>query len=280
MNSKSCRVFAITVFISLGHVGVASAQTGDDDWEYSLTPYIWLPTIDGRLKYNLPPGSGGTPEISVGPTDWLDLLNWGALVSGNARKGRFSIFSDLVYLSMTSKNDGRVLSVGDAGTRIPIDANVVLNTRADLDGLTVTLAGGYSLKQTEASSVDIFAGVRYFGVDTSTSWDLTADITTPGSGVVLPAQGSISSDKDLWDGILGIRGQRRVGSGNWSMPYHLDVGTGSSDLTWNLMAGFAYEFEWGDLMLMYRHLEYDQDDASLLQDFSFSGPAFGARFHF
>jgi len=280
VNSKFCRIFAITLFVSLCHVDVASAQTGNDDWEFSLTPYIWLPTIDGKLKYNLPPGSGGTPEISVGPTDWLDLLNWGALVSGNARKGRFSVFSDLVYLSMTSKNDGRVLSVGDAGTRIPIDASVVLNTRADLDGLTVTLAGGYSLKQTESSTVDIFAGVRYFGVDTSTSWDLTADITAPGGGVVLPAQGSISSDKDLWDGILGIRGHRGIGNGNWSMPYYLDVGTGSSDLTWNLMAGFAYEFEWGDLMLMFRHLEYDQDDDSLLQDFSFSGPAFGARFHF
>jgi hypothetical protein len=46
------------------------------------------------------------------------------------------------------------------------------------------------------------------------------------------------------------------------------------------MAGAAYEFDWGDLLIVYRHLEYDQDAASLLQDFSFSGPTFGARFHF
>lgn len=280
MTSRTCVILAVTILLQLGLVSTASAQGSEDDWEYSLTPYIWLPTIDGTLKYNLPPGSGGSPDISVGPTDWLDLLNWGALVSGSARNCRFSVFSDLVYLSMTSKNDGRVLAVGDAGTRIPIDASVVLNTRADLDGLTVTLAGGYSLKQTESSSVNIFAGVRYFGVDTGANWDLSADITTPGGGVVLPAQGGISSDKVLWDGIVGIRGHQLIGNGSWSIPYYLDVGTGSSELTWNAMTGFAYEFDWGDLMLMYRHLEYDQEAGSLLQDFSFSGPAFGARFHF
>jgi hypothetical protein len=258
----------------------AAAQDSEDEWKYSLTPYFWLPTIDGTLKYNLPPGSGGSPNISVGPTDWLDLLNWGALVSGNATKGRFSIFSDVVYLSLTSKNDGRVLSVDDAGTRIPIDASVVLNTRTDLDGLTWTLAGGYAVKQTESAKVDVFAGVRFFGVDTTASWDLTADITLPSGGVTLPAQGSIASNKDLWDGIVGIHGHSRLANDKWSVPYYFDIGTGSSELTWNAMFGLAYEFDWGDLMLMYRHLEYDQDAASLLQDFSFSGPAFGARFHF
>jgi len=258
----------------------AHSQATGEGWEYRLTPYLWLPTIDGSLKYNLPPGAGGSPIVSVGPTDWFDLLNFGALVSGSARKGKFSIFSDLVYLSLTSKNDGRVLSVDDSGSRIPVDASVVLNTRSDLDGLTWTLVGGYALKQTETATADIFAGVRFFGVDVSTSWDLTADITLPGGGVTLPAQGSIGRDTDLWDGIIGIRGESAVGNGNWAIPFYFDIGTGSSDLTWNAMAGLSYAFEWGDLMLLYRHLEYDQGATSLLQDISFSGPAFGARFQF
>ena len=280
MKSNLILKFAIGIFLSLGTTSIAFAQNAEEDWAYSLTPYIWLPTIDGTLKYNLPPGTGGSPNISVGPTDWLELLNAGVLVSGNARKGKFSVFTDLVYLSLTSKNDGRVESVDDGSTRIPIDASVVVNTRTDLDGLTITLAGGYTLKQTESSVVDLFAGVRYFGVDVSTSWDLTASINTPGGALALPAQGSIGNDKDLWDGIVGVRGYRAIGEGKWTMPFYFDVGTGSSEITWNAMAGFAYEYGWGDLMLMYRHLEYDQDPASLLQDFSFSGPAFGARFNF
>ncbi len=73
---------------------------------------------------------------------WFDLLNSALLLSGSATKGRFSLYSDVVYMSMTSKNDGRVLSVEDTitvpGTRIPvpISADLNLDTRTDLDGLS------------------------------------------------------------------------------------------------------------------------------------------------
>ena len=261
----------------------APAEATADEWQFQLTPYLWLPTIDGTLNYELPPG-GGSPDISVGPTDWLELLNFGALIGGSARKGRFSIFTDIVYLSMTRNGDGRVVSVEGtvAGNliSIPVSADLTLNTRTDLVGLVWMLAAGYTVKETETSSVDVFAGARLFSVDVSTSWDLTAAITTPGGVELLAAQGSIGSDTDLWDGIVGVRGHFGIGDGNWSLPYYFDVGAGSSDLTWNAMAGLSHTFDWGDLILVYRHLEYDEDSDGLMQDFSFSGPAFGAVFRF
>jgi hypothetical protein len=263
----------------------ASANEADE-WSFQLTPYLWLPTIDGSLKYSLPPGSGGSPEISVGPTDWLELLNAGLLLSGSATKGKFGLYGDLVYLSLTSKNDGRVVSVDDTvtvpGTRIPVpvSASLNLNTRSDLDGLLLSVAGGYQFAESERSAAVMFAGVRYFDVDASSSWDLTAEITVPGTGVVLPAQGQIGKDVGLVDGIVGVRGFSRVGQGKWTALYYLDVGTGDSDLTWNAMAGLSYTYGWGELLLAYRHLEYDQSANKLLQDFSFSGPGFGARFTF
>jgi hypothetical protein len=280
--------YSIAATAAIALLTANSAQAGEQDsgWSYRLTPYLWLPTIDGSLKYALPPGSGGSPEISVGPTDWLDLINAGLLVSGTASKGRFSIYSDLVYLSLTSKNDGRVLSVDDTvsvpGTRIPIpvSADLNLNTRTDLDGLAWSIAAGYEVASTETSSMSAFIGARYFGVDATSSWDLTAEITVPGSGVVLPAQGQIGNDVDLWDALIGVRGHFKMGEGGWSGLYHLDLGAGDSDLTWNAMAGVAYTYGWGDLVLAYRHLEYDQASDKLLQDFSFSGPGFGATFRF
>jgi len=279
------RVCAAMLALALaGVAGVAAAQGDSDGWQFNLTPYLWLPTIDGALKYS-PPG-GGSPTLEVGPTDWLDLLNAGALISGSARKGRYSISSDLVYLSLTSKNDGRVVSVEDNITvpgvpvPIPISASLNLNTRTDLDGLVWMIAAGYALQETETSSLDVFAGVRYFSVDVSSSWDLTADITTPGGTVVLPAQGSIASDVDIWDGIIGVRGYSKVGSGKWSVPFYVDVGAGDSDLTWNAMLGMSREYGWGELVIAYRHLDYDQDANGLLQNFSFSGPGIGARFNF
>jgi len=283
--TKVQRLLPTIALAGLFLAGPALAE--EDDWSFNLTPYLWLPTIDGALKYAIPPDSGGgSPEISVGPTEWLDLLNYGLLVSGSATKGRFTIYTDVVVLSMTSKNDGRVLSVDDSitvpGTRIPIpvSADLALDTRTDLDGLTWTLAGGYEVLASDTSSLSVILGTRYFGVDVTSSWDLTAAITVPGGGVVLPAQGQIGADTDLWDAIVGVRGEVALGQGKWSLPYYLDIGTGDSDLTWNTMVGFARRFESGDLLIAYRHLNYDQDADSLLQDFSFSGPGIGYRFKF
>ncbi len=276
----------IVIAAMLVSPGGAFAADSPDEWRYQITPYLWLPTIDGSLQYNVPPGAGGSPEISVGPTDWLDLLNFAALISAGAQKGRASVFTDFAYLSMTSKNDGRLLSVDDRTTSpgsrlpIPVTADVNLNTRTDLDALSWTIAGGYQFSSSESADASVFVGARYFGVDVTSSWDLTVDITVPGGGVVLPAQGQVGDDIDLWDGIVGVRGQVGLGEGNWSMQYYLDAGTGDSDLTWNAILGVTYQYGWGDIVLAYRHLEYDQDAGSLLQDFSFSGPGIGARFEF
>ena len=275
---------AVLALACIAVSSAAHADTSSDEWRFKLTPYLWLPTIDGTLNYDLPPGGGGSPDISVGPIDWLELLNFGALIGGSARKGRFSMFTDVVYLSMTRNGDGRIVSV--EGTvpgniiSIPVSADLTLNTRTDMDGLVWTLAAGYTVKETETSSVDVFAGARLFSVDFSTSWTLTAAITTPGGEELLAAQDSIGSDTDLWDGIVGVRGHFAFGDGNWSVPYYFDVGAGSSDLTWNAMTGLSRTFGWGDLMFVYRHLAYDEDSDGLLQDFSFSGPALGAAFRF
>ncbi len=263
----------------------ATAQAADDEWKYRLTPYLWLPTIGGDLRYEVPPGSGtGSPTIDVGPTDWLDLLNFGALIGGSARKGRFSVFADLVYLSLTSDGDDRVASVTDTvsvpGTpfEVPVGASITLDTETDVDGALFSLVAGYAVHQTGSSEVIVFAGARYFDIETSTDWDLATQISGPGGGLLLPAQGSLSDDVTLWDGIVGVRGE--FGNGKWTVPYYADVGTGDSDLTWNAFVGLSREFGWGDLLFAYRHLEYDQGDDRLIQDFSFSGPAFGARFRF
>ena len=270
------RLLVLLAIMAVGPVTIADED--QQGWEFQLTPFLWLPTIGGDLNYGLPPGGAGAPSIDVGPTDWLDLLNGAFLINGGMRKGRFSVFADFVYLGLESDND-KVKSV-QIGNVIPVDIDVNLSTKTKFDGLSWTLAAGYTVQETETSSMDLFAGVRYFGIDPSTSWNLSVDITGPGGGVVLPAQGSVGKESDRWDGIAGVRGRLGIGESKWSVPYYADLGTGSSDLTWQAITGLTYSYGWGDLMLVYRHLEYDEGKDGLLDGFSFSGPAFGARFRF
>jgi hypothetical protein len=98
-------------------------------------------------------------------------------------------------------------------------------------------------------------------------------------GQTFAAAGSISETADLWDAIVGVRGRVKLAE-RWFLPYYLDVGAGSSKLTWQALAGIGYAFGWGDVTLAWRQLSYDQKDDKLLQDFRFKGSLLGATFRF
>ena len=102
----------------------------------------------------------------------------------------------------------------------------------------------------------------------------------PAPGKEFSRSGSVSGSEELWDGIVGVRGRLRLGSSNFFVPYYVDVGAGSSNLTWQGMIGLAYAFKWMDVVGAYRHLYYEKDDEYLIQDMQFSGPALGLRFRF
>ena len=278
---------AIAVALALcGATGTAYAQDAAGDWQWNLTPYLWLPTIDGTLNYELPSGGGGAPEISLGPTDWLELLNSAALVSASVTKGRFGVFTDLMYLSMGSDNDGRLVSVEGAITgpggiiEIPVGAELNIDTKSEFDGFLWMLAGGYRFAESDSGTHYLFAGFRLLTADFKTDWNLSGAVTGPGGETILASQGSIGQDLDLWDGIVGMKGRFRLGEGKWFLPYSVDVGTGDSDLVWSATMSLARKYGWGDLVLGYRHLEYDEGTGGLMQDFSLSGPGLGASFNF
>jgi hypothetical protein len=268
-----------------------SAQYGSEagGWEWNLTPYLWLPTIDGRLKYELPAGGGGAPEVSIGPVDWVDLLNFGALVGASASRDRFIVFTDFMYLSMASDNEGQLISAEkpitiSGGTIVlPVSADLNIATGSDLDGLLWMMSAGYAFAESDSATHHVFAGVRLLSVDLSTEWNLTGEIIGPNGETILDARGGIAEDVDLWDAIVGLKGHFNLAGDEqegWSLPYTVDIGTGDSDLVWSATASLSRQYGWGSLVVGYRHLEYDQERDGLLQDLSLSGPGIGANFRF
>lgn len=248
-----------------------STRTMADDWQLSITPYFWLPNIDGTLKFSIPPDAGGSPTVGAGPNSYLEHLDFALMIAGEARKGPWAIVSDFIYLGF-SNEEGTVKSVTGPGGIVQVPVNS--NTKTGLKGLVWELAATYTASRSSTATFEVLGGLRYAGLKASVDWQLAGAIS------LLPQSGSFSQEVDLWDGIIGMRGKTMLGGGSWFVPYYLDAGTGSSALTWQGMAGIGYTFKWGDVLLAYRHLYYDQKGDKLIQDMRFSGPALGATFRF
>jgi len=261
-----------------------TAQSNDDQWQFSVAPYLWFPTIDGTLQYSGGGASGSpTVDFEASPSDYLKDLDFAIFLAADARKGKWSVFTDVAYFKLSSDTSS-VRSVDfDAGPgpANPVSATLNAGTSSTMESVIWTLAGGYGFVNEPSASLDFIAGARYLTLKATTDWQLTTTVVGPGPGQVFPASGTISERENLLDGIVGVRGRVKFGDSDWFTPYYLDVGTGSSELTWQGQLGVGYAFKWGDFVLAYRHLAYAQNDNDkLIQDLELSGFAVGGIFHF
>ena len=253
------------------------AAFAEEGWTFSVTPYLWLPNVNGTLKYAIPPGGTARPEVDTGPNNYLENLSFALMLAGEARKGRWSAFTDLIYLDF-DKEGSTVKAVNFGGDRVSTSLNT--STKSSLIGVAWTFGAGYNVAQDPRHSLDLLGGARYFGLKASSDWQLSGTVSGPNSQT-LAAQGSISQREDLWDAIVGLRGRFKFGEGGaWFVPYYLDVGAGTSKLTAQSLLGVGYAFKWGEIVGTYRYVLYDMKDDGLLQDIRFAGPAIGATFRF
>ena len=274
---KRIRLITLATLAALALCGTlgAAAEPPGSQWTFSITPYLWLPNVDGTLKYQAPSGATGSPEVQVGPNDYLEALRFAMMLSGEVRKDRWLAFTDVIYLDFASEK-GSVKSINFGGDRVSSSANV--STSSTLRAGTWTLGAGYAVLPGRPVKMDFFGGLRYLGLHASSDWQLTTTVTGPNAGQTFPRSGNITERADLWDGIVGFKGRVWLGRSNWSIPYYLDVGTGSSSLTWQAMLGVSYSWKVVGVTLAYRHLYYDMKGDKLVQDMRFSGPAFGVGF--
>jgi hypothetical protein len=261
----------------------ASAQAAADKWNFSVMPYLWLPSVSGTLNYGPPAAGGATPSVDVSADKILDSLEGAFMIEGEARYGRWLIGADYIYLSLSGQ-PGAIKNVDFNPGPGPVNiANTTANFGTDntLKGSLLTLVGGYALLQQPHATLYAVGGLRYLDIEASTSWNLSGTITGPaGSGLTFARSGSISKSEGYLDAIIGVRGRFKLGEGNWFMPYYLDVGTGDSDKTYQAVLGVGYSFKWGEVLASYRYLYYDMGSDKMLQKFDFSGPGLGVNFRF
>jgi hypothetical protein len=255
----------------------AAAQPAWSDapgWRFNVTTYAWLPTVSGTLRHDargIEAGGGTGADVPVDGASLLDALRFAAMIGAEARYGRVVIVTDYIYLNLGNESS-RVQSVDfGSGGRVPVAAGLDAGTESSIRGSLWTLAGGYTLASGGWGHVEALAGFRILSVSTRTDVRLSADVAGPVPGLSFDRAGRLARDANLIDGIAGLRGRIALGGG-FRIPYAVDVGTGSSRVTWQAAGGVGDQSGWAGVTLGYRHLFYDQRGDGLLQDFAFSGP--------
>ena len=266
-------------------MAVQAQSAADADWKYSVMPYLWLPSIDGKLRFGPPAVGGISPNVELDAGNYLDSLDMAVMLSGTARKDRWVLGTDLIYLHF-SNTEGNVHSVNVNAGNGPVNvstAQISSGLSADLKGTVWTMVGGYTVVQEPKTSFEVLGGFRYLGLDVKTDWQLSGVVTgsTPsGNTIAFARSGNANKKEDIWAGIVGARGRFVFGESDWFANAYVDVGGGSSVFTWQGAAGIGYAFRWGDVILDYRYLYYSQNDDKLVDSLSFGGLALGANFRF
>lgn len=242
-----------------------------DEWRFNATIYAWLPSINMDLSF--PTGGGSSADVSA--SDILDALNFVLMGAAGAQKGKWGLWTDVIYLDLgSSTKKSSDITVGGQDLPIGVTAKADLNITSWL----WTTVGTYRVVDHPNYQMDVLAGARMLNLSTDLKWSLTGDLGDP---PLISDSGKSDVSDTLWDGVVGVRGRAEFGDDKkWFMPYYFDIGTGDSDLTWQAIGGVGYSFGWGDLLGVWRYLDYDMSSNGAIESADFNGPAFGVTFHF
>ncbi|MEO8507383.1 MAG: hypothetical protein ABI593_07115 [Betaproteobacteria bacterium] len=270
---KSGRIESVTravalVVVTLALPITAHAQTRDD-WQFQAIIYGYFPDIGGTTSF---PERGGS-SINVDASKLIDNLKFTFMGTFEARKGRYGFLTDILYLDVGGSNTGtRNLSID--GHEPPV--GVTANANLDLKGAVWELAGTYRAIAEPAATVDLLAGARLLDLKQTLSYSLSADV----GPLVGPGRSGSSNVKvSYWDAIVGAKGRFSFGANRqWFVPWYADVGTGQSDLTWQVIGGLGYAFSWGQVIGGWRYIDYKFKSSSEVQSLDFNGPMLGVAF--
>jgi len=223
-------------------VSYAEEQATGDEWQFKLTPYIWLAGISGDMAsdgVDLPPINPDYQFFS------LDNLDGVAFLTFAAAKGQWAIHSDLVYVSFA-----------DTFQAGPVEASF------DLSGGTAELSAAYRPNSWQNTHLLLGArGVRL-------SLDAALD---PGSAG--------SDSRSFVDPIIGLY-HRQTFANKWGVYARGDLGGGASEAMVNAELAGTYKFtDTFTLLFGYRYLKIDFEEGDFLVDLSIQGYSVGFEFN-
>lgn len=247
-DSPFARFGAMASFLACPAIGAADEAT--DEWVFGADIYLWTAAIELETE------TGSKSEINF--DDILDNFNLGGMGLLSASKGRWSFWTDIVYLDLENDDNSAVTPAVE-----------LKNT--EVSAWIITPQVRYTALDAETYQLGLVAGARYLEIETQFKLESQAP---------LPPGSSNSSDSGSnWDGILGVTGQIDL-TDRWYIFGYADAGTGESDYTWQVAGSVNYRLGRADLTAGYRYLDYDLGNDAAISELSINGPFFGAKFRF
>ncbi len=266
---RSITVAAAAFGASAALLPASVAAQISDSWQFQGSIYGYLPTM--TVNALLP--NGVTSESRFDAQTLLEHLKMTFMGSLEAQKGRWGAFTDFIYMDVGNANaKTRDFTLG--GVQLP--AGVAASTSMDMKAVVWTLGGSYRAVASPDGTLDVLAGARLLDIKQNVNWQLTGNV----GPIPLPGRaGSGEVRGSNWDAIIGVKGRLALGAdGKFFVPYYLDVGTGESDLTWQIMGGIGYSYKWGDIVATWRYLDWNNKPDKALQGLNLNGPLLAVTF--
>jgi hypothetical protein len=271
---KSIAAMLLLLSMTCPLAGAARAEADDaaaPKWEFSFAPYLWATAFDGTLE-----SEGQTVDVEISFSDVVDALDAGLLGNFEARRGRFSFISNVIYLRTTDEADGvtgpalPAAPPGSFEARLAMDS-LIVELRPTWEVLSLPLFGADDERRI---ALDLGPGARVWWIDTHVH--ATLDPGTPAG----PFSQRFDESADWVDFLAAARMRAqlspRVGlviAGDYG---GFDLGS-SSHRTWSLYGFASYRLgEHWDLAAGWRTLEIERDAV----DLEISGPLLGAIYRF
>ncbi len=227
----------------------AAAQ--QSNWDFSVSAYLWA--NDSMVTTDTPRGEVES-ELSFG--DAIKDLDFAFMGSVEARNGPWSIITDLLYFSLSSKGDS------PAG---------VLFSAVEADSEMTVVSGylAYRVYEDPMIAFDLGAGLRALWINSDTSL----------IGAALPTE-TFSYDKNFVDPIVAARLGINF-SEKWAGTLFLDAGGNGESQTWQALATVDYRLnENWSFRAGYRYMKAEWDTDFGQSALEFYGPVLGAAYRF
>jgi hypothetical protein len=217
-------------------------------WKFEVTPYAWLAGSRGTILF-----LDESANVDAKFKDVLSNLKFGMFMHGEAKKGRWIVFGDLVYIA--AEKTGKIESTNT-------------NTTIELKQTLAEIGSGYNLFATLDNwlLIDALAGLRYFEID---------NFVNDGQ------QLNLDKTINVTDPFVGIR--FRTVSDQWINGARIDVGGFGigSKISWkaNLLVGYQFS-ELLSVSAGYQAYGIDYEKDSFGLNLISSGFATGLNFNF